>query len=291
MPDSIDQLHQRVRSLMPDLAIETFERNTEGLINDVVIVNRKLVFRFARTEEYARLLEVEQKILDLIRPRLAVRVPEPVLPGPVCMVYPLLDGQPLSNRTLLAFDENARRRLAEGVGTFLRQLHAAPAAAAGWEVPPTRAYVTRPDYLNLVQKVKQKIYPLFQNYQVEWAEDLFDRPLNDPQFFDYVPALIHGDLASYHILFDPVGPKVTAVIDFGMAGLGDPASDFGNLISIYGESFVQKMGVAYPGLEELLPRARFYAQTLELEWVLRGLESGETFWFTAHLGGARDIKA
>ncbi len=291
MPDSTDLLLQRVRSLMPDLAIETFERNQEGLINDVVIVNRSFVFRFARTEGYARLLEVEQKILDLIRPRLAVRVPEPRLAAPGCMVYPLLDGQPLSNRTLLAFDANARSSLAQGVGMFLRQLHAAPTTAAGWEVPPTRAYVTRPDYVDLYHKVKEKIFPLFQNYQVEWAEDLFDRPLNDPQFFGYVPALIHGDLASYHILFDPVGPKVTAIIDFGMAGLGDPASDFGNLISIYGESFVGTMAESYPGLEKLMPRARFYAQTLELEWVLRGLESGETFWFTAHLGGARDIKA
>jgi aminoglycoside 2''-phosphotransferase len=79
------------------------------------------------------------------------------------------------------------------------------------------------------------------------------------------------------------------MLDFGMAGMGDPASDIGNLISVYGETFVAKMGQGYPGLERILPRARFYTQMLEIEWVLRGLESGETFWFTAHLGGARDI--
>lgn len=45
-----------------------------------------------------------------------------------------------------------------------------------------------------------------------------------------------------------------------------------------------------PGLEiVLLPRACFYAQAIELSWCLLGLETGEAFWFTAHLGGARDI--
>jgi hypothetical protein len=73
--------------------------------------------------------------------------------------------------------------------------------------------------------------------------------------------------------------------------VGDPALDLGNLITTFGERFVAKMAVAYPGLEQFLPRARFYAQSIELGWVLNGLESGETFWFTAHLGGARDLLA
>lgn len=46
----------------------------------------------------------------------------------------------------------------------------------------------------------------------------------------------------------------------------------------------------YPEIEVLLPRARFYAQTVELQWVLSGIKTGETFWFTAHLGNARDIR-
>lgn len=108
-------------------------------------------------------------------------------------------------------------------------------------------------------------------------------------FFEYIPALIHGDLAPYHILFDVKGQEISGILDFGVAGLGDPALDLGSLLSSYGESFVSHMGNAYPGLEGLLPRARFYAQSIELQWALLGLETGETFWFTTHLGGARDI--
>ena len=83
--------------------------------------------------------------------------------------------------------------------------------------------------------------------------------------------------------------KITGLIDFGVAGIGDPASDLGSLISSYGESFVTEIQATYPHLDTLLPRARFYAQSIELQWVLLGIETGEAFWFTAHVGGARDI--
>jgi len=43
MPFSTEDLLQRIRAIMPDLEIEQFERDEEGLINDVVIVNQKWV--------------------------------------------------------------------------------------------------------------------------------------------------------------------------------------------------------------------------------------------------------
>jgi aminoglycoside 2''-phosphotransferase len=139
--------------------------------------------------------------------------------------------------------------------------------------------------------VEDKVYPLLLPYQVNWADALFARALEDTAFFGYEPALIHGDLAPYHLLFDPAKGELSGVLDFGVAGLGDAALDIGGLISIYGESLVAHMQRSYPGLQTFLPRARFYAQSIELQWVLLGLETGESFWFTAHLAGARDIRA
>ena len=291
MPDTTENLLERVRAIMPDLAIEHFERNHEGLINDILIINHKFVFRFARTEEYARLLEVETKILDLIRPQVGISVPAPFYVSHGCMVYRLLSGQPLSRKTVMAFNESAQYHIAEQLGTFLHRLHNIDISLVETEIPSTRTYVKRQEWLEIRESVRDKIYPLLQNYQIEWVEDLFNAVLEKPDAFEYAPAFIHGDLASYHFLFDDQACKITGVFDFGMAGIGDPASDLGNLINIYGESFVQKMHKTYPDLDKYLPRARFYAQALELEWILRGLESGETFWFTAHLGSARDIQS
>jgi len=290
MPVSIDYLLQRVRRIMPDLKIENIERNEEGLINDVLIVNKQLVFRFAKSEEYARLLQNEMKTLDQVRLQLDIQVPTPTHQGRDYMVYPLLNGQTLSRKMVMGYDEKTQNRIAGQLGRFLYRLHRTDVSKVDWIIPSTRAPVRRVDWLEIQAKVKEKLYPLIQKYQIEWVEDLFNSVLDDPESSEYEPSLIHGDLASYHILFDEQERKIMGVIDFGMAGLGDAASDIGNLIQVYGESFVRRTQTGYPGLENYLPRARFYAQVLELEWVLRGLESGENFWFTGHLGGARDLQ-
>jgi aminoglycoside 2''-phosphotransferase len=289
MLETTGTLLNRIQTIMPDLEIEHFERNQEGTLNDVLIVNDKLVFRFAKTEKYARILQEEIKILELIRPLLELQVPHPILMGADYMVYPILPGQPLLNKMINALDDEAKNRIAEQLGRFLYTLHTLDVSKIGQVMPASRAPATRQDCLSLREEVRDKIFPLLQKDQIEWAEDLFNNVLEDPIAFEHQPVFVHGDLASYHILFDDREGKIAGIFDFGMAGMGDPANDIGNLISFYGETFVTKMGKTYLNLQSHLPRARYYAQAMELEWILRGLESGETFWFTAHLARARDI--
>jgi aminoglycoside 2''-phosphotransferase len=288
MTDATPDWTARVRAVMPDLAIEQVEVNQEGLINDVVIVNGRLVFRFAKNEEKARILETELDLLDYVRPRVNLPIPAPIQRGPGFAVYPLIAGQPLRLEDLLDLDPAGQTRLAGQIGAFLHGLHSLPTDRPG--LPVTRAIVTVAEWLDFLADFRKRAYPLLQAHQIHWIERLFDKVVGQAAVFDYAPAIIHGDFAPYHILYDPAETRVCGIIDFGMAGLGDPASDFGILISLYGETFVARMGAAYPNLEAVLPRARFYAQTIELEWVQRGLETGETFWFLGHLGGARDIR-
>jgi aminoglycoside 2''-phosphotransferase len=291
MSDIVESLRQRVKAIMPELEIQHFEMNQEGLINDVAIVNKKLVFRFPKTEKYAKILDDEMKILDIIRSRIGIEVPTPIYRSHDNVVYPFLEGQPFLRETLLKLESDIQVRIAEQLGKFLHGLHTTENSVLDWEIPPTLAPVTRDKWLDIHQRVKGKIFPLLLNHQIQWVENLFDGILSNPESFNYRPALIHGDLAPYHILFDQNNHKITGVIDFGVAGIGDPASDIGSLITAYGESFVIKMKTSYPNLEVFLPRARFYAQSIELQWVLLGIETGETFWFTAHLGGARDVSS
>lgn len=289
MTDTTDMLTARVRGIMPELVIENFEINREGTLNDVVIVNQDLVFRFAKNERYARTLQAEIRILDYLRPRLDLNIPSPILAGSDYMVYPLLPGQPLLRNRLTSYSRKIQQDLASQLGHFLHSLHSLDITDTAAEIPVSRAPTTREDCLELQNQVKELIYPMLQKDQVEWAEELFGSVLEDPGTFEFKPAFVHGDLASYHILYDEQDCRITGVFDFGMAGMGDPANDLGNLISFYGETFVTKMREGYPDLPVHLPRARYYAQALELEWILRGMESGENFWYTAHLGRARDI--
>jgi aminoglycoside 2''-phosphotransferase len=90
------------------------------------------------------------------------------------------------------------------------------------------------------------------------------------------------------LLCDPTEGALIGVIDFGTAGTGDPAQDFGMLINMYGESLVRRLSLHYKGIPDLVERARFYAGQLELFWMLGGLRSGNKSWFAVHLGRARD---
>jgi aminoglycoside phosphotransferase (APT) family kinase protein len=72
--------------------------------------------------------------------------------------------------------------------------------------------------------------------------------------------LIHGDLGAEHVLVD--GDRITGVIDWGDAAIGDPAVDHGRLMRDLGP-------IAGGG-----DRARFYAVCTAIEDLAFGLEAG-----------------
>jgi aminoglycoside 2''-phosphotransferase len=57
--------------------------------------------------------------------------------------------------------------------------------------------------------------------------------------------LIHSDLVDEHVLFDADG-RVTGVIDWGDACLGNPAFDFGGIFAWLGAEFVREVLAHYP---------------------------------------------
>jgi len=277
----------RIQSICPDLMVQTATLNQDGLVNDVVIVNGDTIFRFAKNDAGVRAMATELRILDLLRPHLHLAIPAPFHQGEGEMAYPLLPGVPLTHIILAGLDEANQQAVADQLAEFLYTLHTLPLPTAP-PLPVTLA-PSREDRMAMRRRVEEKIYPLLLPHQRQWAQALFDRTLNDPQAFAYAAALVHGDLGPHHILFDPVGQRISGVLDFGVGGVGDSAIDIALCLINYGESFVRRMQAHYPTLAQWLPHARFYASLLELEWVLLGLETGETFWFTAHLGNARDI--
>ena len=278
----------RIRAIAPDLAIRTAVHNGDGMINDVVIVNDALVFRFPKDDHARAALAGELAVLAAIRPRVAIADPHPFYTGPDAIAYPWLAGETLSRDLLLSLPPAAQQRLAGDLGGFLRGLHTTPITPG---LPRTQAPSRREDWAEMWRKIDEHVLPIGMDHQRGWAEALFASVLGDDTFFDFEPRLIHGDLGPYHLLCQPAEGRLTALLDFGVAGLGDPASDLGAMLQIYGETFVRRMLPAYPEAEPLLPRARFYAESIELQWVMRGLTSGEAFWYTAHLGGARDLWA
>jgi aminoglycoside 2''-phosphotransferase len=130
---------------------------------------------------------------------------------------------------------------------------------------------------DLYRRIRVRLFPLMRPSAREEVAAHFESALSDRGFWVYDPALIHGDFGTSNILFDATEQRVSGVIDFGSAGIGDPANDIAALTSRNSlpEDVVPLMEPAYAGATRLLDRARFYRGTFALQYALFGAEMGD----------------
>ncbi|MCA1667059.1 MAG: aminoglycoside phosphotransferase family protein [Thermomicrobia bacterium] len=270
--DYITSLH----AAYPDLRIARMRLNDEGQYNDILIVNDDLIFRFPRHAEGIEKLEREVALLGRIRQFVTLPIPEPTYPsfsprviGKVFAGYRMLPGEPLWRETAAAITDPAIvRRLATQLATFLRALHGIPTDHVADILPAAN---WRELWADLEAEIRAALFPHLPAAAQTQIAAQFAAFLDDPGNFAFVPTLIHGDFGSGNLLWDAGAKAMTAVIDFASVGLGDPALDAAALLT-YGESFVQQGFAAYPAMEAMLPRARFYLSTFLLQEALYGVE-------------------
>ena len=244
------------------------------------MINDALVFRFPRTPAGAYSLATETAILRAIHGRVPLPTPMPQFEhlavddadGASFVGYPWLPGQPLRRTLLHRLDNATQRHLASQLGGFLYALHTIPR-----EVLPSGLHVQdgRERWRDFYDRVRATLFGSMRPAARHEVEQHFAAYLSDTnQEFAFRPVLRHGDFGPTNILYDPSARGVSGIIDFGSAGLGDPATDVAGLLGplSYGAAFVDLLAPAYPGLAALLGRARFYAGTFALQEALWGVE-------------------
>jgi aminoglycoside 2''-phosphotransferase len=279
----------RITAALPQATPAQMRLNRDGLMNDVVIVDGRWAFRFAKTPAGRSALLTESQILAVVRRHVELPAPDFTWQGEECVSYAFLSGAGLDRNTLLRLDETTQQQLAEQLAHYLLQLHTIPAAALAtlplMPVAPPAVAATR----SQLENIRTVLYPHLWADQKRWIEELYEPVLSGAVTLEYTPVLIHNDLASYHILYDPTAQRLSGVIDYGAAEIGDPAGDFALLLNTYGESFLRRMIGVYPALAPALDRARFRAGALELWWALQGVRTNDPGWYLVHLGRARDV--
>jgi len=289
--NKIDIYEQRIRDIFPELSIETIRLNDEGLNDNIVIVNQELIFCFPKREHAINRLEAEIKIIELIKPYVTLEVPNIFYKSPEVIGYFMISGVTLRRDLLLGLNEETIQFIAEQLATFLKQLHSIPIdKVLNLDIPIADVPGKHKDWVDLYKRIEDEVFPHLMLHTREWAKNHFESFLETKSNFEYEPKLIHGDLGPYHILFDRQKNCINGVIDFGSSGLGDPAMDIATVIHTYGESFLNRFHKIYPEISSYLKRARFYAETFELQWALSGINSKDITWFLGHLGSAKDIK-
>lgn len=281
---------KRIQSHFPDIDLNQAYVNADGLMNNVIIIDDQ-VFRFPKDEFSKKSLHQEAKFLKMLAPYLDVKVPMLEILEDDMTVCNKIPGIALYRHHFLSLSPDKCRQVIQQMGTFLYQLHHIPQdVLQANTIAPSLSRHSREAYLKLYEDVQQELFPIMFATTRKWVEYVFEPLLSDETFLDSESVFIHDDLFQNHILYDESQQKITGVIDFGVAGMGDPAKDFALIINSYGESVIEQFTDVYPLTEKLLNRARFYATVLEMVWVIEGIRNKDNAWFTAHLDRARDIR-
>ena len=285
-----DAYRDRIRAIDPALPLDAAVVVEEGAANAVVIVDDAWVFRIARNESARASLEREARLLAVLPRHVELSVPESTFYPPDTMRQRKLHGQPLDRHTLLRQPPDVQERLVEQLARFLFELHRVPEPElrqAG--VAPTEAAVGPAEARELYETVERELVPHLKSYVVARMREHFRPVLSGELDLGFDPVLVHADLNPSHLLWAPQEGRLTGVLDFGMAGLGDSAIDYAFIILTYGETPLRWMRQHHPGIGPKIDRARFWALASQLRFVLSAIRTREPRWIVGHLGAALDV--
>lgn len=287
----LESYEKRIREICPELAIENVSLNSEGLLNDVVIVNEELVFRFVKRDFGYKDPQEEAKLLRFLKKHIALPIPMPFYQSSDALAYRLIRGETLRRDVLMHLSEDDRQAVADQLARFFKELHNVPVnEISDFELLKAPLQMNYDGWVNGYERIREKVFPFLMPHTREWAIEHFESYLAERSNFEIELKMIHGDIPPYHIIFDEQIKRIGGVIDFGSAGLGDPAIDFGSIIYYYGESLMNRFYKVYAEAETYLKRARFYAGEKEIRWLLTGIERNDVRWFAIHVGSAKDVK-
>ncbi len=221
--DALAQAEEILRRHLPQRRGEPVRLLGEGWDYTCVLVGVDLVLRISRARTPRRRLLQEAAVTRLLEGSLPLLVPQLRLLGggqAVAAAYPYVAG----NQAQIAGGNLAL------LGHFLRSLHAVPrsavmAAGIGWVQWSGGGRAWEDGLRRYLAKANQAVSPHLPWERRKALARRVGAFLSDPDNFRFAARLIHADLSPEHLLADPRSGVLQAVIDFGDAGLGDPAYD------------------------------------------------------------------
>jgi aminoglycoside phosphotransferase (APT) family kinase protein len=221
-----------------------------GTVNAIYRVGDDLCVRLPLLEEWSESLERELEWLPRLAPHLPLRIPEPVGRGEPGEGFPLpwavyrwIEGRAYEP------ERDDEVRAAQDLARFVLALRAIDTAGA----PPTGR---RP--LRELEGTREALEAAQKEIDTPAALTAWDRALDAPPW-NGEPVWIHNDLLPPNLLVDDQHGHLTAVLDFGTAGVGDPAADVVPAWSVFGPAGREAYRTALAVDDATWDRARGYA--------------------------------
>jgi aminoglycoside phosphotransferase (APT) family kinase protein len=221
---TIDLACKIVAEQFPEYAsLPIVDVEKQGHDNRTYRLGRHMLIRMPTAADYALKVPKEQALLTQLAKRLSFSIPAPIKMGKTSTDYPYpfsiyrwLAGKSIN---LLTLTDQEKEQLAFDLAKFLKELQAIM-DVKGPE--PGQHNWWRGDHVSVYDKgAREQIAELTEIIDVGQALALWDQACATK--WDKKPVWIHGDFAIGNILMD--GGKLSAVIDFGGAAVGDPACD------------------------------------------------------------------
>ncbi len=281
-----------IAAAFPHLRGRPVEFLDEGCDFRVFGVDGKWIFRFPKHEKSARKLEMELALLpglNLMReqadspsPRIPAYEYRGISPGEDR--WPFGGYRKLPGVAAHASENIDLQSVTKQLGVFLGRLHGYPVDSA------QRAGV--PKMPDLVDYWHHRALTELASLPVDQVDaDEVQRFLEDkrPASFAGSACLTHNDLYTEHLLLDSGSGKVSAIIDWSDAVIGDPAIDFAALYPWLGPSGVQRVLASYsrPIDDQVLVRARYMAVGQSLRDITQGGEEARPEWTVRGLAALR----
>lgn len=211
----LELVHQLIQEQCPQFADQPLQLlASQGTDNVLYKLGHDKLIRLPRTEGAVHSLEKEAKWLPALASHLPIPIPPIVQRGHPAAHYPFpwliitwLEGSSCTEVDL--------QQAACDLGAFVRSMHQIPTARA-----PLCAR-GQPLHTRDTQ-TRHAIEALQDLYDQNTLLNLWEKALAQPQW-EKAPLWIHGDLHPGNLLVQ--NNKISAVLDFGLMGVGDPACD------------------------------------------------------------------
>lgn len=252
-----------VRTQFPDLAHlpvravgSVGTQPSIGTVNAVYRIGADLCARLPRVAHWAADLEREQRWLPILAPRLSLAVPEPVGAGRPDGSYPFpwavyrwIDGRPYDDGLVPDAGGGGERRAAADLARFVAELRRIEPTGA--EPPGGRRPLRELD-----AETRVTIDAGGDVVDRAAATAAWERALEAPVWTG-TPVWVHADLLRPNLLVRD--GRLVAVIDFGGAGVGDPAADVIAAWTVFGRPGRAVFRAALGVDDATWERARGYA--------------------------------
>lgn len=226
-------------------------------------VGKRWVLRLPRRDGLHDQAERESRVLDLLKQKLPIAVPEWTITAKDLIAYPLLPGHPgltfdaVTHETAWHFDQNASSYV-ETLGEAIAALHGInieQAINAG--MPAFAPHQVRQTWLDDLDRVEAGFDIRQDTFAAlrEW--------IRDDSYWPSFSVPVHGDLYVGHVMVETDG-SVVGIIDWTEARISDPAIDLVGHLKVFGERSLQELLKAYvAGGGRIWPRVAEHCQFIQ----------------------------